>query len=141
MLTDKETDALRRWYTQAHVLGEARTLIDQALWLELEELVQMRALVPLHRHSELPDFMLNDAGEPLFASNLNPRNDLEQWRDAVELGWKIIRDELGLSQDDVHRSVAEEQRADWDRFMESVEARRRERGLESDEDGSPSESQ
>ena len=124
MLTKTETDALHRWYATDAVVDKARSLLDRQQYLELEEFIHMTSLVPLHRHTELPDYMLDDEGKPLFPSNLNPRNDQEKWQDAVEIGWKVVEEKLGLTHDDLHRRVASEQDDDWDRFMKSVEARK-----------------
>ena len=128
MLNDRERDALRRWYGRDEVLAEARTLIGKSCWEELEELLQMRALFPLSRHSELPDYLRADDGGPLFPTNLNPAQDAERWQDAIEVAWEVVEGELGLSHDDVHRRIAEQQETDWARFMKSVEERDRARG-------------
>lgn len=128
MLDDRQRDALRRWYRQEHVLAKARRLADTEYWEELEEHLQMSCLFALSRHSELPDWMRTEDGAPLLPTNLNPAQDLEGWRDAVELAWEVASDELGLSRDDVHRRIAAAQEDDWERFMKSVAERERERG-------------
>jgi hypothetical protein len=128
MLTEKEHEALRSWYRRDVILAEARRLATSEYWEELEEFLHMRCLFALSRHSELPDYMLDEAGKPLFPTNLNPKDDLEKWQDAIEVGWEVVEKELGLSRDDVHRKIAAEQSEDWDRFMKSVEERRRQRG-------------
>jgi len=128
MLNDRERDALRRWYGRDEVLTEVRMLVDRSRWEDLEELLHMRALFPLSRHSELPDYLLADEGGPLFPTNLNPGQDADKWQDAIEVAWEVVEGEVGLSHDDVHRRIAEQQETDWARFMKSVEERDRARG-------------
>jgi hypothetical protein len=127
MLDDKQKEALRRWYKQPKILDEARTRIENKYWEDLEELLHMRCLVPLGRTQELPDYMKTDAGEPLLP-NLNPRNNQEAWDDAIEVGWGVIEAELGVSRDQVHAAIGEQQKETWDDFMKSVEERKKERG-------------
>jgi len=126
MLDDKQKDALRRWYRQAKILDEARKRIEDKYWEDLEELLHMRCLVPLGRTKELPDYLKKDGGEALLP-NLNPKNNLEAWQDAIEVGWEVAEAELGISRDEVHRAIAEQQKENWDDFMKSVERRKRER--------------
>lgn len=123
MLDDRQKDALRRWYGQEKLLGQFKALIDREEWEDLEEHLQMRCLFPLSRHSELPDYLKNDDGTPLFPTNLNPGQDVEVWRDGIEVGWEVIREKFGVRQDDIHRSLAREQEADWRSFIESAEKR------------------
>ncbi|MEW6742345.1 MAG: hypothetical protein AB1486_06270 [Planctomycetota bacterium] len=130
MLSMTEMQAIRSWYEQEKLLTQARLFVEKREWELLEEHLQMIWLFPLSRHSELPDFMLDEAGQPVFPANLNPRNDLEKWRDAVEVGWQVIHERLGLSRDDVHARIAAEQEEDWAAFMKSVEERKKERGAE-----------
>jgi hypothetical protein len=89
----------------------------------------MRCLFPLARHSELPDYLKDDEGKPLFPTNLNPKEDLEKWQDAIEVGWEVVEKKFGLHHDDVHRSIAREQKEDWAQFMARYEERKKqERG-------------
>jgi hypothetical protein len=126
-MTDREKEALRRWYRRDDILTESKRLIDAELWEELEEHLHMRCLFEVSRHTTLPDYMKADDGSPLFPSNLNPGNDLELWRDAIEVGWEVVEAEFGLTHDEVHRRIAAEQKEDWDRFMKSAEERRKQR--------------
>ena len=125
MLTDVEKDALLRWYSREQVLEEARRLVDAGKLEQLEDLLHRRALFPLGRHADLPDYMRQDDGEPLFESNLDPRVDQEKWQDAIEVGWEVVRAELGLSHEDVHLRIAKSQEQDWKEFLESVERRKK----------------
>jgi hypothetical protein len=127
MLTDRERDALRQWYRLKKIRDESELLIGKRLWEELEEHLQMRCLFALSRHSELPDFMRDDEGKPLFPTNLNPGKDLEKWQDAIEVAWEVIEEDFGLSHDDVHKKIAREQKDDWANFLGSVEERRKAR--------------
>lgn len=128
MLTDRERDALVRWYSQQHVLDRARELYDEEAHEDLEEFLHKKCLLPLGRHDKLPDYLLNDDGEPLFKHDLNPFGDEEKWQDAIEVGWQVMEDKLGFSHSDVHRAIAGKQKDDWEAFLESVEQRKRERG-------------
>ena len=127
MLNDVEQAAIRQWYGQDHLLAEARQLIAQEAYEQLEELLHRRALLPLSRHGELPDFMRNDEGQPLFPTNLDPREDEELWQAAIELAWQVLLEATGLSQAEVHRRVASHQDDDWQAFLASVEERKRQR--------------
>jgi hypothetical protein len=132
MLTDREKDALRKWYRQDQVKSESKRLIDEQAWEALEEHLHMRCLLPLGRHGELPDFMCDDQGGPLFPKNLNPRNDLEKWQDAIEVAWEVMEKDFGLPHDEVHRKIASVQKDDWDRFVARGEARKAKKGSTSD---------
>ncbi len=88
----------------------------------------MRSLMPLGKIDQLPDYLLKEDGKPLIASNVNPHQDVEEWRDAIELGWEVMAREVGVSQAQLHRQIAERQSSSWDEFMKSVERRKRERG-------------
>ena len=127
MLTEREHDALIRWYSQKEILDEAKRLIRAKAWEQLEEDLHMRCLFALSRHSELPDFMRDDDGGPLFPTNLNPGNDMEKWQDGIEVAWEVVEKELDLTHDEVHRRVAAEQKADWETFIRSAEERRKNR--------------
>ena len=54
MMDDRQKDALRRWYSRPEILDEARKLSRQERWEDLEEHVQMAALMPLSRTEQLP---------------------------------------------------------------------------------------
>jgi hypothetical protein len=127
MLDDREREALRRWYAEPEVKDQARKHIENKDWEELEELIQMHSLFRLERREGLPDYLKTDEGQPLLPS-LNPRANLEAWQDAIEVGWEVVASELGVQQDDVHRAIGKRQQEDWDSFVRSVEARKRERG-------------
>lgn len=127
MLNDVEREALRRWYARTEVLERARELGDAGEYEQLEGWLHKGCLIPLGRHGDLPDYMCDDSGKPLFADDLNPGVDLEIWQDAIEVGWEVMRDELGLSHDDVHKAIAVEQQDEWQAFLDSVEQRKRER--------------
>ena len=123
-MNEKETAALTAWYSREKLLDQFKHLIDKEQWEELEEHLQMRCLFPVSRHSELPDYMLDDEGNPLFPTNLNPTKNLEIWRDAIELGWAVIEEKFNLAHDDLHRMVAKEQHEDWAAFMARYEQRK-----------------
>jgi len=125
MLNEKEAEALRRWYRQDSVLGPVRRMLDAKEWDELEEHLQMRCLFPISRHSELPDFMRDEEGKPLFPTNLNPRSDLEKWQDAIEVGWAVVEEETGLSRSAIAARRDAEQQEDWDDFMRRYEERKK----------------
>jgi hypothetical protein len=127
MLNDRQKDALRRWYARPEVTERARELAGEELWEDLEEHVQMASLMPLSRIEELPDYLLGEDGKPLLPNNASPMNDVEEWQDAIEVGWEVMERELGVSQDHVHRSIAGRQGDDWDSFMKDVERRKAER--------------
>ncbi len=128
MLKDKQRDAVARWYAREEVLDQARRLAGVQEYEELEAFVHKGALMPLGRHHELPDYMRDDEGGPLFPDNLSPMADEEQWQDAIEIGWEVVERETGVSHDDVHRAVAADQQDDWAAFMASVEQRKKSRG-------------
>ena len=127
MLSKREAEALYKWYSRPQVLEKTKRLLDREEYEELEEYLHMTCLFPLSRHSELPDYMRDDDGAPLFPDNLNPKKDLEKWQDAVEVAWKVVLDEFGITHDEVHRKIANMQKQDWEAFLESVERRKKER--------------
>ncbi len=129
MLNDKELEAVRLWYSQPHVLEEVRRLVADNELMLLEEYLHMTCLFPLARHSELPEFMRKEDGSPLFPHNFNPKVALEAWQDAIEVGWQVVESETGLSHDEANRRMAREEQEDWERFLKSVEQRKKERGL------------
>lgn len=128
-MNEVESSAIRQWYSQPHLLENARQILATEDYLELEEYVQMTCLFPLSRHFDLPDYLKKEDGSPLFPHNLNPRANLTAWQDAIEVGWAVMSEHLGVTQDMVHQKIAREQVDDWDRFMKSVEQRKKERGM------------
>jgi len=128
MLDDRQKDALRRWYARPEIIDEARRLHQEGRWEELEEHVNMLSLMPLSKIDQLPDYLTKENGEPLIPSNLNPHKEIEEWRDAVEIGWEVMDREIGVSQALMHKNIARQQDVSWDQFMESVERRKKERG-------------
>ena len=127
MLNDTQKDALRRWYARPEVTEKARELAREELWEDLEEHVQMASLMPLSRTDQLPDYLLGEDGKPLLPNNASPMNDVEEWQDAIEVGWEVMERELGVSQEHVHRSIARRQGDAWDSFMKDAERRKAER--------------
>jgi hypothetical protein len=127
MLDDRQEEALRRWYARPEVIDKARELSRQERWEDLEEHVQMTSLMPLSRTEQLPDYLLDENGKPLLPNDASPMRDVEEWRDAIEVGWKVMEGELGVSQEHVHRSIAQRQSDDWDAFLKGVERRKQER--------------
>jgi hypothetical protein len=127
MLNDRQKDALRRWYARPEVTERARELAAEGLWEDLEEHVQMASLMPLSRTEELPDYLRGEDGKPLLPNNASPMKDVEEWQDVIEVGWEVMERELGVSQDQVHRSIARRQGDDWDSFMKDIERRKAER--------------
>ena len=89
MLDDKQKEALRRWYSRPEVLDQARERIEKKYWEDLEELLHMRALMPLSRTADLPDYLKTAEGEALLP-NLNPRNNQDAWEDAIAVGWGVV---------------------------------------------------
>jgi len=129
MLTDEQRQALRRWYSEAEVVDEARRLLTKKEYLQLEDYLHKTCLMPLSRHDQLPDYMRDDSGATLFPTNVDPRVDEELWQDAIEVGWEVMGETIGATHDDVHQAIADDQERDWQAFLESVEQRKRERGL------------
>ena len=127
MLEDKQKDAIRRWYARPEVVDRARALHREDRWEDLEEHVNMASLMPLSKHDQLPDYLKQEDGKPLIPSNLNPTKEVEEWQDAVEVGWEVMERELGVSQEDLHRRIAQRQGDDWDAFLKDVERRKQER--------------
>lgn len=129
MLTDEQRQALTKWYSEARVVDEAKQLLKKKAYLALEDFLHKTCLMPLGRHDKLPDYMCDGEGKTLFSTNLDPRVDQEIWQDAIEVGWETMEAKFGVSHDDVHRNIATDQEQDWEAFMESVEQRKKERGL------------
>ncbi len=116
-LDEAQKKALAAWYARNEVLEEVGRLRDGALWEELEEYIHMGALMPVGRSDTLPGFMKNKEGRTLFPDNLNPRSNLEGWRDAIEVGWAVVEEKLGLTRDEVHIRIRDAQNEDWERFL------------------------
>lgn len=128
MMNDIETEALKRWYSQEWILAAVRKARDEEDWDALEATVQKHALMPLSKHSQLPDYMRKEGDKPLFPTNLSPLNDVENWQDAIEIGWVVIADKTGVTMEAVQEKIRAEKDADWDVFMKSVEERKKKRG-------------
>ena len=126
MLDDRQKDALRRWYSRPEIIDEARELSREGRWEDLEEHVQMAALMPLSRTEQLPEYLLGEDGKPLLPNNASPMRDVEEWQDAIEVGWEVMEHELGVSQEHLHRSIAQRQGDDWDGFLKGAERRKQE---------------
>ena len=129
MLDDEQKDAIRRWYARPEIVEKARALHREGRWEDLEEHVNMRSLMPLSNIDQLPDYLKQEDGKPLIPSNLDPRKDIEEWRDAVEVGWEVMDRKIGVSQALLHQSIAGRQDEDWNEFMKSIEARKKKRGM------------
>ena len=127
MLNDEQKNALRTWYRRPEILDQARTRIKNKYWEDLEELLQMRCLIPLGRTQELPNYLMTDDGQALLPS-VDPRSNLEAWQDAIEVGWEVVESELGVSRDAVHEAIGKQQKESWEEFLNSVERRKKERG-------------
>jgi hypothetical protein len=127
MLSDRERRALEQWYSQEEVVAAARHLYEAQNDEELEEYLHRGCLLPLSRHSELPDFMKDEKGETLFPTHLDPTRDVDKWQDAIEVGWEVLERKFGISHDEIHRRTAERQQSDWQAFLDSVERRKKER--------------
>ena len=126
MLDDKQKEALRTWYQQPKILDEARERIERKYWEDLEEFLHMRALLPFSRTEDLPDFVKKEDGTSLLPS-LDPRSNQEGWQDAIEIGWDVVEAELGVSRNDVHRFIGEQQKDNWDSFIKSTEERKKQK--------------
>jgi len=120
-------EALRKWYSQKWVLDSIKRVYEAEDWEEVEASVHRNVLYPLGKHDQLPDYMRTEEGNPLFPSNLNPMNDQEGWGEAVAIGWQVMSEELGITKDEVQQHIRDEQDADWELFMDSVEKRKKER--------------
>lgn len=130
MLSIDEREALKRWYAEPRVIERAQELIEEREYQQLEDYLHKTCLLPLSKHDQLPDYLRDtETGKPLFPTNLNPLKDEEKWQDAIDVGWEVIREKLGVGHDDIHRGIATIQEKDWQAFIESVEKRKKERGL------------
>lgn len=129
MLDEKQKEALRKWYNRSKVIEEAKRIVQDKNWEDLEEFLQMRVLMPLGRHHELPEYLKTADDKALIPNNCNPSKDLEEWRDAVEVAWSVVEPHIGISQLQVNTEIKNQQDHSWQTFLESVEQRKRERGL------------
>jgi hypothetical protein len=121
--------ALERWYDRDEVLNPLRTWLEKEKWYELEQYVRQDALLPLTFRDHLPDWMRDEEGEPLFSvEHLHPGQNPEGWGEAVDIGWSVVERRLDVERDDVVARIEKIQEDDWQRFLESVERRKRERG-------------
>ncbi len=127
MLTEAQHEALNKWYSRPEVLQQVQRLFKAGAYEAVEELLHKKALMPLGLPANLPPYMIDEDGQPLFPTALNPMVDQEIWQDAIEVGWEVTERDLGISHDDVHRGVAQEQNDEWQRFLDSVNQRKRER--------------
>jgi hypothetical protein len=127
MMNKKEREAVKKWYSQGWILEAVRKSCEQEAWDDLEANVQRIALIPLSKHDNLPDYMRTPEGKPLFTSNLSPMSNEEEWQDAVEIGWEVVREKLGISEIEVRKKLQDEIDADWEVFMKSVEERKKKR--------------
>lgn len=128
-LSEEQIAALRRYYAEPQVMQQAKVHLDAEEILELEDWIQMYCLYPLQQHDQLADYLRNAEGQPLFPDNLNPLTNQEGWRDAIEIGWQVVEEQLGLTEDDRHHRAKALEDGDWDAFMKSIEARKKARGL------------
>jgi len=129
MLDDRQKDAVRRWYARPEIVDKARALHREGHWEDLEEHVNMLSLRPLSDIDRLPDYLKHEDGKPLIPNNLNPLKDLEEWQDAVEVGWEVMDREIGVSQELLHQNIARGQDTDWEEFVKTAERRKKERGM------------
>lgn len=127
MLNETQSQALKRWYSQPEFIDKARALYADKAYEDLETFLHMTCLMPLSKHSTMPDYLLDEEGKPLFETNLDPRRDVDAWQDGIEVGWAVMEAELGINQDQIHRLIAEQQDHEWKSFLESVERRKEER--------------
>ena len=128
MLDDRQKDAVRRWYAQPEIIEKARALNREGRWEDLEEHVNMLSLRPLSDIDRLPDYLKHEDGKPLIPNSLNPLKDMEEWQDAVEVGWEVMDREIGVSQELLHQHIARNQHDDWEEFVKRSEQRKQERG-------------
>jgi hypothetical protein len=122
-------EALRRWYGRDECIRRIEELRDAEKWFDLEQYVRQDGLMPLVFRDELPDWLVTEEGKPLFtAADLHPGNNRESWAEAVEIGWEVIEERTGVERSFVDGYIDEAADADWERFMKSVEERKKRRG-------------
>ncbi len=124
-MDEKRKDALRKWYSQDWVIQALNKKKEEENWDDFEAQVQRFILLPLGKHDKLPDFMRDDDGKTLFPTNLNPLHDEEGWQDAIEVGWDVVKEKLSVSMEEVQAKIRSEIDEDWERFMKSVEERKK----------------
>jgi len=126
---ETQRDALRRWYGRDECIEKLRGLAADESWFELEQYVRQDGLMPLVFRDDLPDWLVTEEGKPVFtAADLHPGNNREGWAEAVEIGWGVIEDRLSVKRAEVEGHIDDVAQADWDRWMESIERRKKERG-------------
>lgn len=128
MLTRKQRDAVALWYSQPHILEEARRLYDAKAYDELEMYLHKTCLLPLSMVYTLPDYVRTEEGKPLFEFGLNPIKEEDNWKDAIEIGWEVVEQNAGVLHDVIHETIAKEQQDNWQAFLDSIERRKKERG-------------
>jgi hypothetical protein len=128
-------EALKRWYAREEVLAPIRAWLEKERWLELEEYVRQGALFPIAFREGLPEWLGDEDGKPLFgAADLNPATNRDGWAEAVDIGWSVLEERLGIRRDDVIGRIEKIQDDDWQRFLASVEERKRRRAADGKED-------
>lgn len=127
MLTPTQHAALARWYGQEQIVAEARRLFAEGAYDELENYLHRTALLPLGRLDDLPGYLQDDDGGPLFPTSFNPMADEEVWQNGIEVGWEVMAAKAGFTHDDVHRAIAAAQDDEFQVFLASVEQRKKER--------------
>jgi hypothetical protein len=122
--------ALERWFGCDEVMDKIRAWNEAENWIDLEEYIRQGRLIPVTFRNDLPDYLLTDEGKPLFTTNdLHPGTNHDGWAEAVDIGWEVIEKRLGIERAAVHAKIDRLQADDWDRFMESVEERKKQRGM------------
>jgi hypothetical protein len=122
-LNDEQKIALTLWYGQPQILDKALSYIDDGDWSRMEDYLHRDALIPIARIDQLPEFMRDENGTPLFPTGINPATNFEVWQDAIEIGWKVMESERGINHDRVHKEIAKIEKEDWDRFVRRAEQR------------------
>lgn len=122
-------EALRRWYGRDECIEKLRALAEAENWFDLEQYVRQDGLMPLVFRDDLPDWLVQEDGKPVFTpADLHPGNNREGWAEAVEIGWAVVEERLGVARSMVEGHMDSVAEADWDRFMKSVEEREKGRG-------------
>jgi hypothetical protein len=127
-LNDEQQMALTLWYGQPQILDKALSYLDDGDWSGMEEYLHRDALTPISRIDQLPEFMRDANGTPFFPTGINPVTNLEAWQDAIEIGWKVMEKERGISHDRVHKEIAKIEKEDWDSFVRRAEQRKKSGG-------------
>ncbi len=122
-------EALRRWYGQDEFIEKIEAWKAEEAWFPMEQFVRQDGLMPLVFRDDLPEYLVTEEGKPLFtAADLHPGNNRDSWAEAVEIGWEVIKERTGVLREDVDGYIDKVADDDWERFMDSVEKRERERG-------------